>query len=370
MAPLLADALIPTVGSAALLAIALAGPALAQIPSTPTGMGYDMLCGSCIAPKEIGSRAIIARPGEPGERLVLSGRIVKGDGVSPAEGVTLFVFQADAAGRYSAENDASKYRLHGWVRSDANGYYELATIRPAPYPDGSAPAHIHVHLFGPGFPERFIPDFRFSGDTQLSEDERSFASLGRFSPILALQKDGAGVWRGTRDIRIESSQADLMKRVLQVGRMKELAPKEIASHLGCKLGPPEMIHAHRTEYALSGCDGLKNGRVNTGGKEWVAASLEPAVSLEMKLEETLPLLVDLPFHLRQETGHDARGHPSARGYSYMFGVPAGMIVLGVADEQDQGNRPAFERIRVITISNEPPAALATAKTIRQVRERK
>lgn len=158
------------------------------------------------------------------------------------------------------------------------------------------------------------------------------------------------------------------KRVLDVGRVKKLGAAQAASLLGCKLGAPEVIHAHRTEYALSGCAGVKSARVLTGGKGWVAVSLQPVLPLE--LVDVLPLLVDFPFHLRQETAHGRDGLRVVRGYSYLFGVPAGMIALSVVDEEGEGKRPVLDRVTAITVSNEPPAALAKAKSIRQVREGK
>jgi protocatechuate 3,4-dioxygenase beta subunit len=123
-----------------------------------------MPCGSCKPPSTISWQATIAPPSEPGERLVISGTVYHPDGVTPAPGITLFVFHTDARGHYNSRDDAYDPRLYGWARTGADGQYELRTIRPGPYPQVTNPAHIHVHVFGPGRPEWFIPEYWFEGD--------------------------------------------------------------------------------------------------------------------------------------------------------------------------------------------------------------
>ena len=103
------------------------------------------------APADAPARVVVAGADEPGERLVVSGRVL--DGGRPVAGVSIYVFQTDADGRYSKEltgNDAElDPRLHGVIRSDANGLYEYATIRPGHY-DGNA-AHVHYLVRARGY---------------------------------------------------------------------------------------------------------------------------------------------------------------------------------------------------------------------------
>jgi protocatechuate 3,4-dioxygenase beta subunit len=166
-----------------------------------------MLCGACTAPHQIPSIATIAPPGEPGERMVISGRVLKTDGSSPAAGVTLFVYHTDSKGHYNAQDDPFQPRLYGWVRTAADGSYEIRSIKPAPYPNRDIPSHIHVHVFGPGLPERSIPEFNFQDDPLLSAEQRALPSrLGSFSPVVALKQGSDGSWHGTRDIRLGASK--------------------------------------------------------------------------------------------------------------------------------------------------------------------
>jgi protocatechuate 3,4-dioxygenase, beta subunit len=163
-----------------------------------------MPCGSCRPPATVSSHATIVPASEAGERLVISGTVYEPDGVTPAPAITVFVYHTDAKGHYNSPNDPLNPRLYGWVRTDADGRYELATIRPAPYPELTTPAHIHVHVYGPGRPEWFIPEYWFEGDSLIPAKDRDLpARLGRFSPIVRLSKGSDGSWRGARDIRVE-----------------------------------------------------------------------------------------------------------------------------------------------------------------------
>ncbi len=150
-------------------------------------------------------RAQIASPEEPGERLVVSGTIFTPDGNSPLEGITLYVYQTDATGRYSTSGGNNRNtRLHGSMRSNTEGRYEFHTIKPASYPGSSIPAHIHAYVSGPGYPEYLIDEYWFDDDPFVTADERKkITATGSFSPILKLTRTSDGVLHGTRDIKIE-----------------------------------------------------------------------------------------------------------------------------------------------------------------------
>ena len=176
-----------------------------RFPTMPSVQGR-MPCGSCRLPSTISAQATIAPPSEAGERLVMSGTVYEPDGVTPAPAITIFVYHTDARGHYNSPDDALNPRLYGWVRTGSDGRYEFRTIRPGPYPRGHDPAHIHVHVFGPGRPEWFIPEYWFEGDPLIPAKDRDLpARLGRFSPIVRLTKDSDRTWRGLRDIRLEKS---------------------------------------------------------------------------------------------------------------------------------------------------------------------
>ena len=111
-------------------------------------------CEGCEAINErssatLPSSTVLAGPDEPGDRMHLSGRVFAIDGVTPVEGVVIYAHQANIDGLYANGGPESEWsrrngRLRGWVKTDADGRYAFDTIKPAPYPDMSMPAHVHL----------------------------------------------------------------------------------------------------------------------------------------------------------------------------------------------------------------------------------
>ena len=160
-------------------------------------------------PKNIPSRAVLSTWGEAGAPLVVSGRVFAADGVTPIEGVTLYVYHTDARGYYSeldGNGQEPRPRIKGWVRTDREGRYEFQTTRPAPYPRGRNPAHIHAKAYGAGYPEQWIHEYWFEDDPLVTAEMRApFKDLGSFSPVLKVTRDAAGLIRCVRDIRLEKT---------------------------------------------------------------------------------------------------------------------------------------------------------------------
>lgn len=142
---------------------------------------------------------------EQGEPLIISGTIYAPDGKTPLSEMNLSVYHTDATGRYSTSGgDNRNTRINGTMRTNADGRYEFRTIKPAPYPGGGNPAHIHAYISGPDYPEYWIESYVFEGDPFINENmKRNAAGQGNFSFILALKRDKEGVWQGVRDIKVE-----------------------------------------------------------------------------------------------------------------------------------------------------------------------
>jgi protocatechuate 3,4-dioxygenase beta subunit len=142
---------------------------------------------------------------EPGEPLIVSGTIYSPDGQTPLEGITLYVYQTDATGRYSTSGgDNRATRIHGVMRTNADGRYEFRTIKPASYPNSRNPAHIHAYVSGPGYPEYWIDEYLFAEDPFVTDEARQkSAGQKTFSPILSLTRGSDGILRAVRDIKIE-----------------------------------------------------------------------------------------------------------------------------------------------------------------------
>ena len=117
----------------------------------------------------------IQHRGEPiGERIVVTGRIIDGDG-RPVVNQLVEIWQANAAGRYIHQRDQHPAPLDpnftgaGRCLTGADGSYRFASIKPGPYPwknhhNAWRPAHIHFSLFGTDFTQRMITQMYFPGD--------------------------------------------------------------------------------------------------------------------------------------------------------------------------------------------------------------
>jgi protocatechuate 3,4-dioxygenase beta subunit len=148
------------------------------------------------------SRITIVPPGETGTPLVFSGTVYRPDGTTPAPGVVLYVYQTDATGIYGPLGQAP--RLRGWLRTDADGGYEVRTIRPGSYPSGGIAAHVHTQLWGGGAATQWNRDLLFAGDPDLSQREvRESATAGRFSSICSPRRETDGTLRCTLDLRLK-----------------------------------------------------------------------------------------------------------------------------------------------------------------------
>ena len=156
-----------------------------------------------VAPKDAPAKVTIAAPGEPGDRLIVKGRVFGPDGVTPVAGASVYAYHTDAKGYYSpGTNDNRNPRLRGYMRTDAEGRYEFSTIKPGPYPNSRIPAHIHYVVTSPGYSERIF-EIVFEGDPFLDDRVRQDAAKewSAFS-IRRLEKDEQGVLRCTQDIKL------------------------------------------------------------------------------------------------------------------------------------------------------------------------
>lgn len=97
---------------------------------------------------------------EPGEPLVISGRVIDAETCKPLKGATVDVWQANAAGHYDNDNpnsppDPDKFHLRGQMKTDKDGRYRFETIIPANYSGGGIigmrAKHIHYIVSCPGY---------------------------------------------------------------------------------------------------------------------------------------------------------------------------------------------------------------------------
>lgn len=141
-------------------------------------------------PALLSSSARIAPADEPGEPLQVVGTLIDMDGRTPTRDAVIFAYHTDVAGHY--DRPGGGWRLKGWARTDASGRFVFDTIRPAPYPDRSIAAHVHVCVEPGDGSRRTLKDVLFEGDPLLAaSDIRASQALDRFAYICPVrQVDG------------------------------------------------------------------------------------------------------------------------------------------------------------------------------------
>jgi protocatechuate 3,4-dioxygenase beta subunit len=124
----------------------------------------------------------IAPHSEPGERLLLTGKVF-GPGGKPRAGVEMHVWHTDAQGLYHRQPGDAPPRLQGTLRTAADGSYAIDTIKPGAYPGGKGRAHMHFTVGGQS------ETIFFDGPSSVH-----------------LQRGGDGVLRGTWDFHLRGAQ--------------------------------------------------------------------------------------------------------------------------------------------------------------------
>lgn len=176
---------------------------------TCEGPDANINCSFINIPDSITPVMNIAPKEEPGERLIITGKVYRQNGSTPFEGVLIYAYHTDNDGLYSKkgnETGAQKFHghLHGWCKTDSNGHYEIHSIRPSRYPGNTAPAHIHsaIKITETSEPV-YINDFVFSDDALVNENYLKRLNPFSGSGVIELRKNSEGLWIGERDIVLE-----------------------------------------------------------------------------------------------------------------------------------------------------------------------
>lgn len=149
--------------------------------STPKLVGGG--CEGCEAIFEYGNKKLTStdtlpefQNNEP--KLKIAGTVFKKDGKTPAENVIVYIYHTNRSGIYETKgNETGWARRHGfirgWVKTGKDGKYTFYTFRPAAYPDGSEPEHIHTTVKELDKNEYYLDDYLFDDDPILTQSTRN-----------------------------------------------------------------------------------------------------------------------------------------------------------------------------------------------------
>jgi len=167
-------------------------------------------CEGCEAVFEFGDKQLLPADtlpdfNETGPKILLTGTIFHRDGKTPAKDVILYIYHTDQKGIYPTtgrETDWAKRHgyLRGWIKTGADGKYRFYTLKPAPYPDGNNPAHIHTTIKEPGYSEYYIDEILFDDDPLVTRNVRSSQENRCGSGIIKLNSYPGGLLIAQRDI--------------------------------------------------------------------------------------------------------------------------------------------------------------------------
>ena len=132
-----------------------------------------------------------------GDLLFISG-VLTNDCETPIANAVIDFWQTDENGSY----DYDGYSYRGKILTNTQGSYNLETIIPGKYLNGSdyRPAHIHLKVAVDGVDE-LVTQIYFEGDTDIPADNWASSPAAEHR-IIPLSAGFAGDWFGTFDITV------------------------------------------------------------------------------------------------------------------------------------------------------------------------
>lgn len=146
----------------------------------------------------------IARTGVKGERVVIQGRLLDGNGAGVSDGL-IEIWQANAAGKYAHPDDRQKkplekgFRGFGRIPTDTKGRFRFSTVKPGCVPGsgGSLQApHLSVTVFMRGLLKQLSTRIYFPDEPANAQDPllRRVPSARRATLVARRKAKGVLEW--------------------------------------------------------------------------------------------------------------------------------------------------------------------------------
>lgn len=213
-----------------------------------------------------------------GEKLILTGRLTGTDCEIGLANAVLDFWQADENGDY----DDDGFNFRGKVITDNEGYYNLETIIPGKYLNGSQyrPAHIHLKVQAEGY-EELITQIYFEGDVDIPNDY--WASLpSAINRIIPISAGTIGDWYGEFDIILSpSNPIGINELSKEYGDLSQNFPNPFNGHTRFQfvLNKDSQTHIEIFNQKGQSVHILVNSRLPKGRYEfnWEATQAQPGV---------------------------------------------------------------------------------------------
>ena len=168
---------------------------------TPENINQEKNCINL----ELGQKGFIqlAKNDEPGEPLVIYGKVIDRKTNQPIKDVSLFLYQTDSSGIYNASGGPDdRGRIRGTIHTNESGCFKIKTILPGDYPGRKNSRHLHYVINVKGYKEIKSILF-FKGFTTPNINGQGPLS------VLDIKKEKNGTWIGSIDINMERTDSSI-----------------------------------------------------------------------------------------------------------------------------------------------------------------
>ncbi|MBD0333302.1 MAG: hypothetical protein ICV66_11660 [Chitinophagaceae bacterium] len=145
----------------------------------------------------------LAKDDEPGEPLVIYGKVIDRKANQPIKDASLFLYQTDSSGIYNASGGPdNQARIRGTIHTNESGCFKIKTILPGDYPGRKNSRHLHYVINAKGYKEvKSILFFKGFTTTNIT-------GQGPLS-VLDIKKEKNGTWIGSIDINMERTDSSI-----------------------------------------------------------------------------------------------------------------------------------------------------------------